>query len=340
MGMIRIELPPTLNGSSEQQLGQIKNYLFRVAQVLNASLNHLSAENFSGNTAASLSAGGVSAETKREIQDQYTSLKNLIQKTADEVTSAMESMKLQFDGLYVAKSEFGEFQQATSQTIEANAEAIQQNFTYYTELRDTTVTETEFQTYKTALEAYIRSGLLDDSGQTPVYGVEIGELGENPIKVRITSEKISFYHYSNEVAYISNSSLYITTARITKALTLGNWQIDANTPVYGGLSFKWVKTSGVLINGEFTPGKTAQMSTSVILSLGQVYSVSISGGSVSYTGTLTCRQDEVYIVLGDSLLEAMEGTGTYGFCIYFTGSGVGLAASTTGIVYTVNLSSV
>ena len=339
MGMIRIELPPALHGPSEQQLQQVKNYLFRVAQVLNASLNNLSTENFSQNAAASLT-GGVNAETKREIQGQYTNLKNLIQKTANEVYAAMDSLELHFDGLYVAKSEFGDFAQATSQTIEANANAIQQNFTYYTELRDTTVSDTEFNTYKTALEAYIRSGLLDDSGATPVYGVEIGELGENPVKVRITSEKISFYNYQAEVAYISNSSLYITNARITKALTLGNWQIDANTPVYGGLSFKWVKASGVLISGEFTPGRTVVMSTSVILSIGQIYTVSISGGSVSYTGTLTCVQDETYIVLGDSMQEAMNGTGTYGFCIYFTGSGVGLAANTTDVVYTVNLSTV
>lgn len=335
--MIKIELPPALSGSPDQQLAQMKSYLYRVAELLNNSLNNLSSDNFQKDALQAMTAGGGISETeKQEIQGQYSSLKGIIQKTATEVYQTIEQLETDLSGTYVARSEFGTYTEATNQQIVANSTAIQQNFTYFSEITDGMVSQDEFSSYQTQVQAYIRSGLLDDSG-TPIYGVEIGQLGDTPLKVRIVSDRISFYSYSDEVAFISNNSLYITTARITKALTLGNWQIDANTPVYGGLSFKWVVSTGTIISGEYTPAGSMILSTTAILTLGESYEVSISGGDFSYVGTLVCRQDAAYMVLGDAVLDALGGTGDYGFSIYFTGSGVGLAVSTQDVTYSVSV---
>ena len=69
------------------------------------------------------------------------------------------------------------------------------------------------------------------------------ELGrsDSPFKTQLTNEKLSFTENDEEVAYISNNSMYITQARVTNTLSVGeentgwfDW-----TMISSGLGMKW-----------------------------------------------------------------------------------------------------
>ena len=58
--MVVIPSPPMLQGDKAQQLQDVRRYLYRLVDTLNSSLNNLTAENFSQETAAAL--GGATRE--------------------------------------------------------------------------------------------------------------------------------------------------------------------------------------------------------------------------------------------------------------------------------------
>ena len=64
------------------------------------------------------------------------------------------------------------------------------------------------------------------------------ELGQNTnqLKVQLTNERLSFYDGSTEVAYVSNSTLYITYAEILGNLKIVNFGFFPRSN--GSLSFK------------------------------------------------------------------------------------------------------
>lgn len=84
------------------------------------------------------------------------------------------------------------------------------------------------------VNAYIKSGRLyyNDEG-LPVYGIEVGQTnnvnGEDVFKkfARFTADRLSFYDQNNdEVAYISDYKLYITSVEILYNLIGGGFMLD------------------------------------------------------------------------------------------------------------------
>ena len=56
-------------------------------------------------------------------------------------------------------------------------------------------------------------------------GVTIGK-SNSGFDVRIDNEKLSFRENGQEIAYVSNSQLFITAAEITQSLTIGNYRFS------------------------------------------------------------------------------------------------------------------
>lgn len=84
------------------------------------------------------------------------------------------------------------------------------------------------------IEGYVRSGVLDEG----VIGIEIGSFGvtgETPFKVRLSDNRLSFFDGDSEVAYLSDSVLYITRAEIKGALALGGYELDLTD----GVAWRW-----------------------------------------------------------------------------------------------------
>lgn len=130
-----------------------------------------------------------------------TALVAYVQNTAE---SAAASMKL-------TNSEFVTmFNNNVKSDIDASIEDVQHNL----------------NEYRGDVEVYMR---FDNTGT-----LELGK-SDSDFKTQITNQRMSFIERGNEVAYISNQSMYITQARVTNVLAIGT---DNNNGY-----FDWVVTS-------------------------------------------------------------------------------------------------
>lgn len=233
---IDIRLPNINAETTEGQMQQMKSYMYQLVQQLNWALNTIN-DVSEGNTENIVLNVG-SKEIAQDEQDTFNSIKALIIKSADIIEAYYDAMKVNFDGEYVAKSDFGTFKEATSNSITANSTSISQ---LYTNIQ-TIITEVS-RIIDT--QAWINSGLLGyDSQGIPIYGVEVGQKAtvdgvETFNKyARFTASGIYFYlpGINDPVAWMNGTKLYITNTEITGELKIAGFKI-VNT---NGLAFKWV----------------------------------------------------------------------------------------------------
>ncbi len=215
MTAVEIRPPELMGGTEAEQLRKIQSYLYILAEQLQFAFDGVSKEQEAVQTQVSQAA------EKKEDGRSFSAIKALILRSS-EITAALEErMEKTFNGLYVAKSQFGDFEQRTQQKIEASSQELRQEFSNFQKLE----TDVE-QLRETLLEvsASIRTGLLDyrDTGE-PVYGVEIGQQERQDGVVcfrkfaRLTAEKLSFYDQNEvEVAYVSDRRLYVTGATVNE----------------------------------------------------------------------------------------------------------------------------
>lgn len=233
---VKIETPPTGEGTPERQLSVLQSYLHRTAQQLQWAFDMLDAD---APAAQALPESPVSQNRDLTPQEKFAEIKNLIIRSADIVNAYSEKIQKKLDGAYVAKSRFGTFQEKTSQQLQADSKGIRQLFTH----QQTIARQLQDLTEETAAtRAYIRTGCLKE-GKTPVYGLEIGQRstvnGREVFRkyARFTADRLSFFDASDvEVAYVSDFKLYITNAQVAGELTIGaRFCVSFD----GGLIFKW-----------------------------------------------------------------------------------------------------
>ena len=173
----------------------------------------------------------------------FNKIKNLIIKSADIVESFYDKINIRLEGLYVAKSDFGEYVEQTSQDIIGNSYAIEQIFTNMQQI----ITDIENMEHSMIeVNAHIKSGLLyyDEQG-VPIYGLEIGQRteidGEETFNkyAQFTADKLAFFDNNGyEVAYISDRKLYISDVEITGSLLVGGFKRMVVPGV--GVVTKWI----------------------------------------------------------------------------------------------------
>ena len=230
-----IRLPNITADRPEEQLQQIKSYLYQFAEQLKWGLSSLDSgtvelRSITGPVLSSGSGGASGGLTEEQTRDAFAALKPLIVKSADIVNAYEEVIERHLSGEFVAVSDFGEYQQRTDALITANSSAITQHYT-------------EWNNWKGATEGYIKTGKVgEDEGGMPVFGVEVGQYDASGVGqrfARFTSNKLSFYGSgSAEVAYISAQKLYISYAQITGAMKLGGYELLAYPG--NGIYFRWV----------------------------------------------------------------------------------------------------
>lgn len=206
---------PAFTGDSNSK--KLRAYLFRLTEQLRMVLSNLDADNFTVETAQAVK----SAETaKRDV----SGLKEAIIRTATMIKSIEEKLTLTLKNEYVAISDLGKYTEEAIAAYEIDGKGIEQYFNLISSVNDDI----------SRLCGYIRTGILDDE----TIGLEIanfGEDGSSPFKVRLSDNKLSFFAGGDEVAYLSDSTLYITKAYITGALILGKYHVDLTK----GLAFRW-----------------------------------------------------------------------------------------------------
>lgn len=235
--MVTIPTPPMLQGNQSQQLQDVRRYLYRLADMLNMSLNHLTEENFTHEAAQAL--GGASKEA---IAQTETELKSLIIKNATTVQETIQRITTRLESEYVAVSDFGTFRENMTNDLTQTAAGLEQEIATKSEIVDNFIAETN---------GYIRQGIVGFEGATPIIGIAIGQnitekqkaVGGTEYTVIDTSknmsvwttQKLSFYVNGSEVAYFANDNLYVTSLH-TGAVTLPGWRIDSGN----GLLFRYV----------------------------------------------------------------------------------------------------
>lgn len=126
--MIDIRQPNITAKTETEQLLQIRSYLYQMAQQLQWAFNTISSPGGGGNvgtnttqqTAVSSSSGKIDA-TKT-----FDALKDLIIKSSDIVNAYYDVISKKLVGVYVAQSDFGRYQEETSNTIKESSTRIDQ----------------------------------------------------------------------------------------------------------------------------------------------------------------------------------------------------------------------
>ena len=217
MTPVEIRLPE-LSGSTEaEQLRQIRSYLYSLASQLQYAFDGAEQEQ-----QTALSTPRTAA--RQEETPTLSSIKSLIIRSAEITQRIAEKLETRLSGKYVAQSQFGTFTQLTEQRIAASAEELRQEFTNWQRI------ETDVEDIRSSLlevSASIRTGLLYEQEDGPVYGVEIGQQEREDGVVRfrkfarLTADRLSFYDRNDtEVAYVSDSALHVTSAEAA-SLTAG-----------------------------------------------------------------------------------------------------------------------
>lgn len=232
-----IRLPNITGKTYEDRLSQIQSYLYKLVGDLNYALSIVDSSSSGYSQSTKITKETENNATPYDAVSAFNSIKELIIKSADIVTSYAEQMKKTYNGLYVAQSDFGTYSQKTAQDIESNSKNISQIFSDI-ELISNKIA-TEMQT-----NAWIRSGLLEESNGIPIYGIEVGQKTEiNGEEIfnkfaRFTAEGIYFYlpGSNNAIAWLSGTTLFINKVEITGSLKMVKYICDLSD----GISFMYI----------------------------------------------------------------------------------------------------
>lgn len=235
-------LPNITATTADGKLQQMQSFLYQTVEQLNYALNSIEVGSGPANMATSSVPGGGS-EKQDDNLAKFNDIKSLIIKSAEIIEAYSEKISSKLSGEYVAQSDFGTFVELTEQELKGNSTSIEQLFTDLQQI----ITDIENVEHTLIeVEAYIRSGLLyyDEDG-SPVYGVEIGQRNEiDGTEVfnqfaRFTAEKLSFFDSNGiEVAYISDTKLYICHVEVTGTYTQGGF-VDITLPDKSVVT-KWI----------------------------------------------------------------------------------------------------
>lgn len=245
--MTTISMPPYPTGTASQIAARQYSYLFQMAQQLNLALEALesgAAVQGQGSVQQAPAGNAVAA-----LQQQYENLRSQIVKTAEQVEKTTESLTAQLEEEYVAQSEFGTYVQRLSAYLEANPDALTQYYGFCGDLQaNVAAVDAAFNHYRLDTQGYIRTGIVSYEGDTPVYGVAVGQnlttrevdgetvVEQNNFRAVFTARRLGFWQDDTEIAYLSDNRLYITDITVLSGLNIGQWRVDSN----GGLAFQWM----------------------------------------------------------------------------------------------------
>ena len=242
---------PNINGGSEQeQLAQIKNYLFQLTGQLNHALNQVDTEIAKTQEAvATTGTNGSSEEEQKKKEQQFVELKNYIIKSADVVTFYEDIVTQKLEGNYVAQSEFGEYKE---QTRVLSEETSKNKTDFYDSVQsiNTKIDNLNLNIIRKG-NCYIKTGWLDDNNS--IAGFEVGKFdtikstdadGNETIEyydtgfAQFTTDELVFHDANGkEIGKFARDAMYIKDAKITNKLYLGGYLVDLND----GVAFKWAE---------------------------------------------------------------------------------------------------
>ena len=162
------EYPPILSGTALQQIAALRDYLVRRARDSDASVGEGLAPPAVGQ--AAVSPGGASpapaaAHSESQIPNSAlpaAALRALIVKTADRVERQVELLSRSLHEDYLARSDFGDYQEQIDALIRATARQIVESYDFTARLSAADARLGELAGALTRLRGEIRRGLIQD----------------------------------------------------------------------------------------------------------------------------------------------------------------------------------
>lgn len=189
-------------------------YLYQTVQQLNWAMEHLNTAP-AAQIPATVAYSAGKKVSEAQAQENFNQIKGLIIRSADIVNAYCQQIEKTLRGSFLARSEFGDYARDTELTLQANSQAITQNFTNLQQLKVSATgisdqvssldarletasdslsrvegrlqqeeqTQKELSGAMDALttrilqtDAYIKTGVIDtDPEGNSVYGLEIGQ---------------------------------------------------------------------------------------------------------------------------------------------------------------------
>ncbi len=169
------DMPPILQGTPEQQISALRNFLVRLADTLQAEIGD-DKINEAVKQATTAAAVGSGSAAKAEIDKNAQNLRQLITKTADSIYSYVDEITQNLSSVYVAKSEFGTYQETVNTTIQQTAKQTVESYDFQSQIDAVNSRADSTDRFVTTIRGEIRRGLITDpeTGETQM-GIAISE---------------------------------------------------------------------------------------------------------------------------------------------------------------------
>ena len=161
----------------------------------------------------------VQTGVQNEIAETVTSLQTLIEQTGNSILT-------QVSEIYTSTSSFEEFQSQVSTMLTQTSNAFEMQFSMITS--QITNLDGAVSSRFSEINRYIR--FVDGN-------ILLGEDG-NPLILKITNERISFYYNNVEIAYFSAGRLYVDKLEAITSLTLGDFAFGPDAS--RGMALKYI----------------------------------------------------------------------------------------------------
>ena len=217
----RIDLPPQLQGTAEEQLQLMRSYLYRVATVLNVNQDMVGNETVSltdeerilmNNISKVVGSGDDTYYPGGHNYQEAETLKSLIIKTAKFVKTVQDTYNLILYGEETAEGDFGTWNRKKGLRVDVTPDGIKQTYSYAEIIKG-------LKDYEINAKSYIKTGQLRTEQGVPVYGVAIGKdvvtFSEDGTETyvdgnkvaELTADKLSFYQGGAKVASYTGSRI-------------------------------------------------------------------------------------------------------------------------------------
>lgn len=254
-------MPPQLSGSPEQQIAALRDWMFQRVKELDV-ISSVETDD----VVVTKDGSGRTIITKGEsstVQKMASDLKSLILKTANEVEAYADRKMETFSSEYLARSEFGVFQQTVQATMETTAQGVEENYDLIQAVTDDVHTLSE---HYEEISGQVVRGIVQDPEYEPgselhpteyVIGIAIaqniqvsGEVdpGDAPDDGHTyyyldsgqtfglyTSTGWQFWINGLKVGWYSSldGNLHVASIKIEKTIQMGDWALKQRGSNFG-----------------------------------------------------------------------------------------------------------
>lgn len=238
--------PPEITQNTETYLVALRDYLYQMADAINAAGNALDAENFTTDGLETISSTATQNRTElARVQEEAATLRALIIKTADYVESEIETITQTLEANYVAQSEFGEYKDSVTRQITDTAYSTVEEFSRSETITNLQEDSATFSAYMQETQGKIQIGFIETEPGVYRTGVAIGEridtttvsiegedetvLSSPDMLATFTADELAFYQNGTKLAWFSANQLYVSSLQVVGDINHGDWLITSDS---------------------------------------------------------------------------------------------------------------